>query len=439
MGRPRKAAPAAGFVVTPTPAALDVAPGDAPDEQTTDQLAAGADEGQKAPRARVTRWNENMRVYATLDHVPATNLDESWIRDEYGGGKYLVYFWGTRKDGTYGYLTKQGKEFIIDDSIPFKGALRGRPLSGPVRDAPKGEGRGTVGDIMDMGIMQLFKGMQDNSAAQAQMARDHSAAMMAMLERIAAPRESGIAALLPLLTPLLSPLLAGLLNRKDPIEAAREIAALMKGDTNTAGTLRDMIGAFRELGEVREMLGPLGGAQPPDEEGRWFGLIEKLVPGAMQLLQQESARTGQPVTAIARALPAGSPATPAGVPAVPVRPVTLPPAPMTPTAAVDEWTPLEPYVSQLVAMAAQNKSAFGVAQTIVTIAPPAMIAAIRELVARDDAVQTLVNRFPTLGQYPAWLAGLVGELYAELLPEDEDDAVPAGVESDATLPEPPAV
>lgn len=429
MNARRRTAKPAAFTVTAAPAEPGTdEPAGGPDAQTTDTLAATAGEGQKAPRARIVRWNENMRSFATIDLVTAEVVDEAWIREEYGGGKYRVYYWGTRNDGTYGYLEKIAKEFIIDDSIPFKGAPHKRAANGAVHN-PDGSvvGAPAGSTLMDMGMLQLFKTMQDNSTLMMQQARDHSAAQTAMLERLAAPRDNGLVPLLAALTPLLTPLVAGLVQRKDPMDTARELAALMKPDAGERGTVKETIGAFRELMEVRDLLNPNGGGDGEGGEGRWFSLLEKVIPGALDVLKTEAAKRGVPLARV------GAPAVPPAIAAPPAPPVVAVPDPSPAEAPVsDEWSALEPYVARLAQMAANNKAPFGVMQTIVTIAPAPMVAAIRELVARDDAVPMLTHRFPALQPYTAWTAQLVEEFRNEFFGEADEDGPPDAPADGAT-------
>jgi len=280
---------------------------------------------------------------------------------------------------------------------------------------------------MEMGLMQLFKGMQDNSAAQATMARDHSAAMMAMMERMAAPRSSGIETLLPALTPLLTPLIQGIASRRDPVEIATTLMASIKPAPESSGSLS----ALREFLEIKELLGDAGGAAGGGENDKWLDLIGKVVPGALDLLKAESARTGQPISAIARPVvsprPAASPALSIGGPTAPAD-ATVAPSPssvgaatMNEAHAADEWTPLEPYIAQLVGMAAQNRDPYGVMQTVKTFAPAPMLGAIRELVAREDAVPMILQRFPALQPHQAWTALFIEEFRLEFFGEGDDD------------------
>ena len=417
MGRPKKVGAQAFTVTTGSPENEN---GDAPDAQTSDALGASAGEGQKAPRARIMRWNENMRAYATLDHVSAEAVDEQWIQQEYGGGKYRVYYWGTMKNGEYGYLEKQGKEFIIDDSVPFRGALKHRAAAAPVQNpdgtVANGDGRAS---LMDMGMLQIFKTMQDNSALMMSQSRDNSAALAAMLERIASPRDNGMVAMLTVLTPLLTPLLTGLIGRKDPVELATQIAALSRNEKSGLGSLHDLI-------ELKDTLALLGGGNDDNGDGAWMRIAEKTFPGVIEILKQESAKTGKPLIQLATQ---PAPARIAAPPTAPSPGSTSPPAgsassagtpsPSAETPVQDEWTGLEPHMQTLANFAQQNRDPYGVMQTIRTLAPPQMLAAVRELVARDDGLDVLLARFPILQPYRAWTSQLLDEFYTEFFGEDE--------------------
>lgn len=412
----RMARAAAAFTVTP--AAPDGPPdGGAPDAQTQDQLDAIADEGTKEARARITRWNEELRTYATLDHVPVANVDEQWVREEYGGGKYKVYFLGQRGDGTYGYLKGQVKDFVIDTSVPFRGALRGRNPAAPA-GAPAALPTGT--SLMDMGMLQIFKTMQDNSAMMMQQMRDHSTTQAAVLERLSAPRESALEKMLPLLMPIATSLITLLGTKKDPMEIARELAVLMK-PSGDGGGVREAMGTMREMLEMRELLAPSGDG---DGEPGWWRLLEKVVPGAIDVIRMEAEKRGQTVQQLAQtpAVPrALAPAPVPGAPAVPGAALAAAPAAAPePAPVADEWTPLEPHVRTLISFAQRNADPFGMMQTIKTLAPPALLAALRELVVREDATEFLMQRFPAMQPYRVWTEQLLDEFHVDFFGEDED-------------------
>jgi len=408
--RRKTAQHAAGVTITATDATSTPVNGDEPSDQTTDQLARSTDEGQKPPKARIDRWNEELHAYATLAYVPAAQVDGEYIASEYGGGKYLVYYWGTKAGGEYGYLKGKGKEFIIDTSIPFKnprgarGAIHNPDGSvAAAAAAPSG-----MQSLMDMGLLQLFKGMQDASSMQAQQARDHSAAMMAMLERMAKPTDSQIPALLTVLSPIIAPLIAGLMARKDPVELATQIAALREKGS----------GGLGELDTLLDLAERLNKRVNGEDELTMTGVLKDSLPKVLDIFGRYAAqRASAPSDEIApperRVIAAAAQAAPAAL--------VAPPAPVQPPMPSDEWTSVEPYIPQLVGFAQNDADPHGVAMTILTLAPGPLKAMIRDLVAKETAAEIFVGRFPALAPYTVWTAQLLDEFHAELFGDDGDE------------------
>jgi hypothetical protein len=446
MGRRKKPAP--GFVVTPQPQSESDGKQRDMSEFAEEVLEDTEDESERAPEAKIERLDPLSNQYAVLDTVDAALVTPAWIRDNYGGGTFRKSVYGTREDGSWGYVKGQKRVIRVDSSIPFKGPLRDRAaLVVKNGDAPV-----TGGSLIDMGMIQLLRGMQDNSNTQAQMARDHSAAMMAMVERMAAPRGEAAkptdwAQVLPGLASLIASL-AGLFGGKgDPVAIATQIATLIKSNDHGSGGVKETLGAVRELIEMRELLGP--GTNSEDSEGRWLGILEKALPGVIDVLKAESQRTGQPIETIARgarpgaaprlSAPSTSGTTPA--PTASTEPSsTLPPSsasPMTTPQVTDEWTPLEPYMVQLAGLAAQNKEPYSVMHMIKAVAAPSMLAAVRELVAKEDAPQVLLARFPVLQPHAAWLEQLLEEFYTDIYGEEEPGE-PGEEPPAADTAEPPA-
>lgn len=409
--------------------------GQRPVAQVQDVLDDLESEGQRPPEARIERQND-MGINAHLDTVNAEGVDEKWIRNTFGGGTYTVRFFGQHESGVWGYLKGQSKRYVIDTSIPFKGSVRDR--AAPVVATAVAAPAGNMQTLMEMGIMGLFKGMQDQSAMQLQMFKDASAMNTAMLERLATPKDSGgIKDLLPLLTPLLTPLLAGMMNRKDPVEIAKEIAAL---SGRSESGMKDMLGTVRELLEVRELLGTGGNAPTKEPEEMWIDLLGKVVPGALDLLKTESAKTARPVQDTTRVVEARLTAPALSATPTPVVDGQTGPAaqeaqmPVSQT-VVDEWTPIEPYVTQLAGYAAKNRDPHGVMMTVVTFAPDEMVAAIRELVGREDAATIMTTRFPLLAGYQIWTAQLINEFREELIGMAEEGDAPDAPAAPASISE----
>lgn len=430
-GRRGKRSALPGVVITPTAGDEEPEDGTAPSAQTADDLARVGDEGQKQPKARIDRYDPVQRAYATLEYVAANEVDGEFIQENYGGGKYMVYFWGTRNDGTYGYLKGKGKEFVIDSSIPFKGAGRRGAVHNPdgsvALPAPTNAER-----LMDMGLLQIFKGMQDQSAAMAQQNRDHSMAMLTVLEKIAAPRESGVPALLAALVPLLTPLLQGLLNRRDPVEIATEIAKLREPAQKLGG-----LGELEVLFDVADRLSRM--RNPGDDEPTLAGVAKDNLPKILDLGARLMDRRGTTAPDATAPPPAPVPAAPR-VPvaaATPPLPATTAPAASPPPAAAepatpaDEWTPVEPYMPYLVEFAETDTDPADAVTTILTIAPPQLRGMIRRLVKQEHPADILTKRFPVLAPHREWVADLLSEFHAEFFGNAEDDPDPPPEPGDA--------
>lgn len=440
----------------------------APSPQATDILDEMDDIGERQPIAKIHRLN-TMGQWAHLDTLGAAGIDETLIKEKYGGGQYRVYIYGTRADKSYGYLKGQSKVYTIDDSIPFKGSLIGRKEPAQLVLDPDGTPAGprkpsTAESIMDMGLMQMFGQMQTTSQMQMQMMQDNSKALAAMLERIATPRDAGpspMLTILPIVGPLVMELMKTMLQRKDPVEIAQQLMTITgKPDGAHTNNVKDTLSALRELVELRDIMG--GGAEV-DPESRWIGMAEKIIPGAMELLTAQAKQNfpAQPAPArpafapvratatVAQPAPSTAPPAAASAPPGPQPPASAPPAagappaepvtPAPPAGAPDEWTPLEPYVPQLVAFASENRDPHGVCMTVVTFAPPQMLAAIREIVGRENPAVELIARFPELAPYKIWTAQVLDEFYAELFgDEGSDDEDPDEIPDAGAPPAAPA-
>ena len=216
-----------------------------------------------------------------------------------------------------------------------------------------------------------------------------------------------------------------MVNKKDPVEIATTLMATLRPETG-----KSALSSLHEALEIKDMLGAFGAA-PENEEAGWMRLLEKVVPGAIEILKNESMKTGQPITTLARQPAVARIAAPSTA----TSPVSTSPAPASASSVAapssspeivpvaDEWTALEPYVANLVHFAAINKPPFQVMNMILTLAPDAMIGGIRELTARDDAPEFLMARFPQLRAYADLTTELLEDFYEYFHPE-ADEAFP---------------
>ncbi len=402
-----------------------------PTPQVSDMLDELTDEGQRQPEARISRLDPFTKKLSFLETVDPSQVDDGWMRENYGGGEYRVMVYGTREDGSFGYLKKQSKFYRVDSSIPFKGAIRERVAAGAINAEPVASspamGRASA-DIMNMGIMQLFKSMQDNSAIQMQMMKDASAMNMAALERMARPTESQLPTLLAALSPLIAPFLSGMVNRKDPMEIATQLAELMKGANAPRESVKDMIETFSSLMEMRGMMNG-----EKSDEVTLLGTVKDLAPNVLDVLKSFAQRP-------AAAVPPPGPARiiqrtearpqlppierlPSSGPAREVAPLlSVEGMPAVPT---DEWTALEGPMQQLIAQARTNKPPHRVAGMVLLFASEEQQATLREVVAQSDVAEVITARFPEFQKHQVWLGEFVDCLRDEfgLLDDEGDDEV----------------
>lgn len=393
----------------------------APSEETADLLAA-AEEGQPArqPHVRVSRVNPEDGKPGFLAVIAPNLATEAYLTKRWGGGTYHLLTYGMRTDKKFGYLKDSRREVIIDPSIPFR-ANGAAPTNG-VEPASGGDT-----DERFLLKTQMMEMMRDQAESRQQSSMMMMTMMKTMTESSAAMTQAIAAMVSGLNRPdgtkeLLAPILTALVaNKSDPLDGAVKLAGLVNGRPRES--MKDMISAFSEFTDMRDLL--RGGGDHDDEEGtgKWFKLVEKIAPGVMELLQRESTRTGVPVKQLALRSAAGSSGPSAPTAAIPST-TTPTPTPGAPAAVPDEWTPLEPYMNQLAGYAGMGKEAYGVMVTVKTLAPPAMLDAIKQLVQRDDAADILCNRFPALAQYKMWVTELVDEFYTEFFGEDDDAPEP---------------
>jgi hypothetical protein len=419
-----------------------------PVPQVQGVLDALADEGQRTPEARISRMDPLTSKLSFLETVDAALVTDAWMRENYGGGEFQVMVYGTREDGTYGFLRSGSKRFRIDSSIPFKGAIRERAAAGAINAEPAAERNpaGASQSIIDMGVMQLFKSMQDNSAMMARQATDHSTMMMALMERLAQPQKSALPELLGVLTPLLTPLIGNLVGKKDPMEIATQLAALMKDSNGPRQSVNDTLETLTTLMELRDRLG--GGDK--SDEVTVLSTVKELAPQALQLLQSMAARPAANQILANQTPPRSMPRAPQPILATPPNgvhpfaPAPFAPAPSAPqpvegqpTVAPDEWTPLEGPMTQLIQQARTNKPPHRVAAMVLLLANDEQQATLREVVAQDDVMNVITHRFPAFQSYQTWLGEFVMELRGEmgLLPDEDEDTIAEG--EDATTPLPP--
>lgn len=214
-----------------------------------------------------------------------------------------------------------------------------------------------------------------------------------------------IAALVTALTPLIT----AMINRgasKDPMELATKIGELIANSSKSGGPRGDMselIGAVNDLMEIKDRIadsrGPAG-----DPMGEFVKTVGPHVVEAFTRTR-EPARATPPAPAQIAA--STSPATSPSPSELPVSP-----APSSPTSTEPAWvSELRVHVSQLVKVASSGRDPRNLANALFDFfLPDRHKGVLRELVAQETAEQQLVDAFPELAPYTAWLSEFVDEL-----------------------------
>lgn len=411
---------------------LEVIPPHAPSDETAAQLETREVRSQRPPEARVSRKDPRTQTWGIIHRGDPNVVTQAWVYDNIGGGEYKIELYGVRSDGKYGYLEKGLETFTVDDSIPFRGApqrgVAAQPFGGtPAAAAPNGN----TPNIIDMGVLAVFNQMNATAQMQMQMMKDNSAMTIAAIERMnatnTAPRDSGMKDVITALAPILGPIFAAFVAKKDPVEIAAQIAALGGPKQSTT----EMMATMREMMEMGELFRG-GGAGEATTSDRMWSLAEKVLPGAIEIVKQEAAKRGVDPKTFARG--PGAPSAAAVVAATPPDPApprpsfaspTLPPE--TPAPVADEWTPLEPAITQLLTFAGRDPR--HIAGMALALADEGQRAELQEKLSRENIEQVLADRFPAIAPVRSWFDDVIWELQVEMGIVDPDADEPVTEET----------
>lgn len=403
--------------------------GQAPASSVTEEVERQAEArlAEREPQAQIRRVDPLTGKVTFLDTISASIVNEEWLAENYGGGKYQVY----RRGLVNGKWQYAGFEtFEIDESIPFKGSLKAQKIHKAERDErddriherfdPRmmrgGDDEGGMGDIVKGGILTLMR--ESSSATQmnnqmliATMEQSRNAnqmMMQQMLEMFRVEREArkpsiDIVQLIGAISPLV-PSLIQLFQRKEQTSVA-EIATLIEKFQPKGGAEK-----FDELLNLAiKLRDATGGDGDGNNNGNGLmGAIGKALEVLPALVQ---ARSGVPASATATMTPQ-----PMAVPPI------LPPTPENGVGeANDVWTAIGSRLPLLIGAAAINRNPGRTAAVAVEFASPQERAVLTELVAVDDFVPQLFQRFPQLVNYRVWTLSFIEALRFELLGEDDDE------------------
>lgn len=365
-----------------------------------------------------------------LDTVPLNLVNEDWLAETYGGGKYVVYKKGYNGEGKWGFIGQETLE--VDSSLPFKGSLRAQAeRRGEDRNAPTipGPSGGGAAALLEAGVFNLMKQQADLSAQASEAARTQNAMMMNMMQQSNAfvmkmmESSSRPAMDLPALISAigsLAPILLPLFQRKDALTAA-DIKELIR-ETKPTTEPQKLTELLEVVKTMREAMGDGG-----EGGGGFSGVLEK----ALNVLPMLIERTA---TASTRT-PASMPTTPANV-APSVTATVLPVASSAAVSPVSEgsgvgngvaegdeaaWQFVAPYIGQLRMAAAINRDPRRVAATVWEFADPTQRATLTEVLDDETFVDRMFARFTELQSHRSWTLRFLDALADEAFGTDLDD------------------
>ena len=464
MGRPKKGT-TARVAAAAAAAAAAVSEDDAPDagefrtangdeipDSVSEVLRENAATDTREARATVKRLNEEDQKYYTLDVVDAALANEEWIQRTYGGGKYRVYINGPNKTtGRTGFIRLL--TFEVDRSVPFLGSIAGRnkaAMSPTLHNADGSVARRGDDDMALVFKSQILELVKDSAEAR-QRDREGSSAMLTMMTSMMAQQSQqnqqfmqlmmglltaqkntpALPEMIGALAPLLSPVISSLTVRKDPLESATQLVALMNSSKPATNGLTDVIAAVKELRETADLFNN----NEPREDDSLLGTVTRMLPQLLPLL------TAQQQRELAATMPTAPVAMTPTIPAPSVM-GELPLATVSadPSGVEDDMSlvlgMMRTYGEQLVERARNDDDPYDLGRSVASVIPITMRNAASAFALREDAAAQILAAVPALAPYPAWVNEFVEGVHDHFHgadDEDEDDA-PDGVVDTGVTP-----
>lgn len=421
--RPKKAGTVSGTVV--------VVP--SPDEEKDDDSPLSPEQQAELDRlttelrtdgveARIYRSHPQTGNREVITDVVASNMVSlDFLRDTYGGGRYRVAFYGPTKNGK-GKTTKgkvKEETFEVDTSIP---PTHPRAKSGPISNGPApAPNAGRLDSIMESGLINFLQSMQTSQQMQAAIVKQ-------MLEG-SQHKGPGVLEIIAAIAPIVAPLLTALVQRKDPMDTAREIAKLATEEKSGSNVehFRAMLSLVKELKGIARPVVEGGESEPS-----WLQAIERVgVPLLERAMMQDrvaAAATSLPPTApnanvVPNTVPTHEEDTPllrapnGGSPFAPATPNENPVADMLPA----ELSVLRPFVPLVVQWATQGRDPTWCAAAIAYDVPEGLWPHMARMLARPTIAADITGAVPALAPFEGWLAELRDELLREITGEGEDE------------------
>lgn len=408
-------------------------------QEVSGQVATALKE--REPQAIISRVDDRTGNDVHLDTIDAGSVvNEEWVANTYGGGKYRVKFRGL-VDGKWQYIPGTHQTFTIDHELPFKGSIKaqrlredrereegGRAFMRELDDMPRPQ-PSAIGNVIESGVltimrdqaqgqqmmMQHFMTMNEQSRANAQA---HQQMMMEMMKEMRGSRTDWVA-ILGIVTPLL-PQFIQMLKPKDAIGAQELIAIMERAKPKDEGAkLQDALDLMQKIREVTENMGG-GDGDGGGTMGVLARVAEKVLPMlAAQVAQQPAPRASAVVTPVPFATPPVASPGASGA---------LPPSPASSLGNVDFTTMTGEQVWQLLAeqeprllmLARMGIKPDTAANMVLDVLTPPQEAVLVELLADPQFDAVLLERLPSLAERAKWVGEFLQELRDALFASDDD-------------------
>lgn len=344
---------------------------------------------------------------AFLAEMDPDDYSQDAVQEAYGGGRYTAEFFGpTRgKAGKPGRGPIRTVQFEVDLAIPPKSpnAIRGTdtpaPNAGPVSSS-------RIDALMESGVLTLFQQMQRANELQA----------LAVQRMIEGGGRSSVdwTAILAAASPIVVALLESMMNRPDPMKAAREIAELATTKRNPMEDFQQLLETMRVM---REMSG--GNGEPDPDTPPWLRVLERtagpLLARAMQ--HDRLAETNPPDvhSAGSRPVPSMDATTEHG-------PTHFQPSLPNPAnmAAHPELQLIAPMVPSIANWASAGRSPEWAAETILYDIPAGYHAAVADRLQNPAFIANLTTVFDVLAPFGQWLEAFRVAVLAQLADDGDD-------------------
>ena len=315
----------------------------------------------------------------------------------HGPGKYRVIFNGPnpKKNGRVTYLGSA--TFVVGESAAAKALAEAKAVEQPNAGPPNG-GMSLMDQMASSMFLNMMRQQQEAQAMQSRQQMEHSAAMMALMQKLAER---------PAMDPILAALLPKLFEKTDPIEQATRIAEI-----NAKGAAKSDIANVLSVMELVERI--KGDTPNAGGDASWMGMLKDALPLLLS-------RQANPAPAASSVAVVPSPNAPQPQPMPNNRPTVEP-----------YLQPLAPFFPRIEEAATAGMEPEIAGDYFLGLIPPGHWPGLAGILDRDSVVPDIVKGYPALAPFQAWLDGLRSALLDGIRGDgdgdegDEDDGTHGG-------------